>query len=58
MKLLASMEPGDSIWRPADEEGTLLRFYRVAKQINARILIRRVGADDPEGEGVRLWRIE
>jgi hypothetical protein len=58
MRQLSSMEIGDSIWKPTSEEKTLLRYYRVAKMIGAKILIRKVGPDDPEGPGVRMWRIE
>jgi len=34
-----------------------MRFYRVAKKLGIKILIRKVGAEDPQGPGVRMWRI-
>lgn len=57
MDLLRSMKPGDSIhWQLKDEERAG-RFYRVAKRMGIRIMIRRVNGDDPEGVGVRMWRL-
>lgn len=57
VSLLSEMEPGDSRWWPLTDAKRVMRFYRVAKKMNIKILMRKVGEDDPQGPGVRMWRI-
>jgi len=56
IEMLKAMEPGESKWWSPDEAKKAARFYRVAKKLGIPIIIRKVGAKDPRGEGVRLWR--
>jgi hypothetical protein len=55
--MLAEMEPGDSRWWSSDDAKRTMRFYRVAKKLGIKILIRKVGSEDPQGPGVRMWRV-
>jgi len=57
MAVLDSMVDGESIWWPLEEEKKVLRFYRVAKRMNTKVTICRVGERDPNGPGVRMWRV-
>lgn len=57
IEFLRAMSPGDSAHWPLGEEEKALRFYRVAKKIRARVMIRKVGEEDPDGPGTRMWRL-
>lgn len=56
IEMLKAMEPGESKWWSEEEAKKAARFYRVAKRLGIPILIRKVGAKDPRGVGVRMWR--
>ena len=55
--LLTGMEVGDSVWWDLAEAKRAMRFYRVAKKLGLKILIRKVDENDPQGPGVRMWRM-
>jgi hypothetical protein len=50
VSFLKSMEPGDSVFFDKDNIKKATRFYRVAKRLEIKIIIRR------EGDGMRMWR--
>jgi hypothetical protein len=56
IEMLKAMEPGDSKWWSEADAKKAARFYRVAKKLGIPILIRKVGAADKRGPGVRMWR--
>ena len=51
VQLLRQMEVGDSVLFPNVESKKVMRFYRVAKNIGFKVLLRK------EGSGVRMWRV-
>ncbi len=51
--LLKAMAPGDSVYFDAPIAKHATRFYRVAKKLNKRIMIRKDGIN-----GMRLWMLE
>ena len=51
IELLRSMAPGDSVFFDAPIIKKATRFYRVAKHLGVKVLIRR------EGTGMRMWRM-
>lgn len=58
IELLRAMQPGESKWWSVEDAKKASRFYRVAKKLNIPIVIRKVGANDPRGPGMRMWRNE
>jgi len=58
IELLRAMEVGDSKWWSEEDAGKAARFYRVAKKLGIKVLIRKVGKADPRGAGTRMWRLE
>jgi hypothetical protein len=58
MDMLKAMAIGDSVWWPASDYKKATRFYRVAKRLGIPIVVRKVGATDTRGAGVRMWRVE
>jgi hypothetical protein len=49
---LKAMEPGDSVYFDAPIKKKATRFYRVAKRLGVKVIIR------VEGEGMRMWRVK
>jgi len=47
---LKAMEPGDSVYFDAPIKKKATRFYRVAKRLGIKVVIR------VEGDGMRMWR--
>jgi hypothetical protein len=58
IELLKGMTVGQSKWWPLEDMKKATRFYRVAKKLKLGIMVRKVDAEDPRGEGVRMWRID
>jgi hypothetical protein len=51
IELLRQMQPGDSVFFDAPILKKATRFYRVAKQLKVKVIIRK------EGNGMRMWRM-
>ena len=49
--LLMQMKPGDSVYFDAPIASHALRFYRVAKKMGIKIVIRK------DAGGMRMWRV-
>jgi hypothetical protein len=50
--LLKSMKVGDSVYFDAPIKAKAVRFYRVAKKLGVRVIIRK------DREGMRMWRVD
>ena len=51
IELLNTMEPGDSVFFDAPIKKKATRFYRTAKHLGIKVIIRK------DGEGMRMWKL-